>query len=205
MQAALDDIEVDALKHHVAAFAGDGLHDLLNPDYQTIDPLAIARRLSRLCRFAGGTREFYSVAQHSVLVSDYVSPEARPYALLHDAHEAFIGDFTAPVIAAMDFIARQYNWRLGGNAQDRESGKAGFSVMRMTLCRVWDDAILRAVGLEPAVYDAHREAIKAADAYVTRVELEHLVLDRGKVLAFTPLSAERAEQEWMQAFKQYCA
>lgn len=57
----------------------------------------IAHALSLVCRFAGHCRTFYSVAEHSVRVSDACSPVARPAALLHDAAEAYVGDMVRPL------------------------------------------------------------------------------------------------------------
>jgi hypothetical protein len=71
--------------------------DFLDPTHNVVQVTDIAHALSQVCRFAGHTREFYSVAQHSVLVSDIVSPENALIALFHDAVEAYIGDVTRPL------------------------------------------------------------------------------------------------------------
>lgn len=85
--------------------------DLSDPKPEMVDPLDIANALSNTGRFSGHTRAFYSVAQHSVLVALAVAEqlgdehphrsEALRWALLHDAHEAYTGDFTRPLKRAM--------------------------------------------------------------------------------------------------------
>jgi 5'-nucleotidase len=56
----------------------------------------IAHGLSMLCRYAGQSTYFYSVAEHSILVSLMVPPELALEALLHDATEAYLSDVVRP-------------------------------------------------------------------------------------------------------------
>ena len=73
-----------------------------DPDPSQLDAGDIARALANQCRFGGHSRVFYSVAQHSVIVSELV--EARGgdaedvfAALMHDATEAYLGDMPHPL------------------------------------------------------------------------------------------------------------
>ena len=77
--------------------------DVENPDPATIEMGDIAHSLARVARFCGHshTPGIWSVAQHSLVVERYVAeegygPRLRLLGLLHDAHEAYVGDRAAP-------------------------------------------------------------------------------------------------------------
>lgn len=78
----------------------------------------IAHSLALINRFTGHTYRPYSVAEHSLLVlhiarTEGASPAAQMAALMHDAHEAFVGDVSSPV-----------KWTVGEQWQAFEHGQA---------------------------------------------------------------------------------
>ena len=73
-----------------------------DPDPSQLDPDDIARALGNVCRFGGHAKAFYSVAQHSVIVSQLVEQRGGDAhdafaALMHDATEAYLGDMPHPL------------------------------------------------------------------------------------------------------------
>lgn len=73
--------------------------DLLDPRPEMIHIEDIAHALAMTCRFGGHSRDFYSVAQHSVAVAERCCPEHYMHGLLHDASEAYYGDVVRPLKA----------------------------------------------------------------------------------------------------------
>ena len=68
-------------------------------DYAAIETIADA--LAKMNRFNGGTRFPFSVARHSIIMSQQVPQPYKLEALLHDAHETVVGDIVTPMKLAV--------------------------------------------------------------------------------------------------------
>jgi 5'-nucleotidase len=123
---------------------GGHLFDLLHPETSRIEIEDIAHALSNQCRFTGHVREFYSVAQHSVIASLLVPQEDALHALLHYAAEAYLGDVSRPLKSLLpDYRAIE---------------------------RTVEAAVLAAFGLDPAM----PASVKAADNVMLATEKRDL-------------------------------
>ncbi len=116
----------------------------------------VSHALAQINRFTGAARRPYSVAEHSLLVLDILqhlfapaSVHARLAALMHDAHEAYCGDMSSPMKAAVG---------------------DGWKVLEHRLER----ALRSAWGLHTAAYD-HGDHIRQADLIALATERAQLM------------------------------
>jgi hypothetical protein len=162
------------------------LFDFNEPEEAIFSIADIAHALSHICRFAGHTREFYSVAQHSVLVADQLPPHLKLAGLLHDAAEAFLGDVSSPL-------------------------KAMLPDYRAIEARV-EAVVLQQFGLAPTL----PPEVKAVDLAVLVTEQRDLMPGRAADWAarsgaqpyafeIVPLAAEQARALFMQRYQELIA
>jgi hypothetical protein len=79
--------------------ATGGYFNIFEPDHPgngRIRVQTIGRALANMCRY-GGHCPYFSVAEHSVIVSHMVPEEFAAEALMHDAGEAIVGDLRRPL------------------------------------------------------------------------------------------------------------
>ena len=147
--------------------------DMLEPRAADVDFHEMALTLAHIPRFNACTEKPISVAQHLLIAALAAPVELRPWVLLHDAHEAVIGDIITPVVAALDAI---YVTRCGTTPSDWHKPSA----LVADLKHRHDVAIHAAAGL-PMPDEDQRAAIHEAD-------LRALVTERRDFLARPPLS-----------------
>jgi hypothetical protein len=167
--------------------------DLGRPKADDVNLTDISHHLSVINRFSGATIRPYSVAEHSLLVADIAERELRLpragvlAALMHDAHEAYLGDITWPV-----------KQMLGAHLQILEASLERAVQMRYGL-RTWSHT--------------YRDLIRSADRRALATERRDLmpahdepwsVLTGVEPVTWVDLtSSERCDctwQEWRTAF-----
>ena len=134
--------------------------DLLNPKPEMVCIEDIAHSLAYQCRYTGHTREFYSVAQHCVLMAGNPDLPGDPMAkLLHDAAETYIGD-----------IARPWKRLLAVDVPNTIPGNPRFAPVR-----VWEDKIQKVIGLALGIDLSHSAEVKESDIRMMATEIRDLM------------------------------
>jgi hypothetical protein len=93
---------MDSLDGFIGTFSGLRFWPL-DPNPEKILIEDVAHALAHQCRFGGHASKFYSVAEHSVHVSQLCRPEHALWGLLHDASEAYLVDLPRPLKLLPEF------------------------------------------------------------------------------------------------------
>lgn len=156
------------------ATASGGMWSIENPSVEQVHLRDLAAGLSRACRYAGQLSdevEFYSVAEHSVIMTSWAyeaglirTRSAAFLYLLHDGSEAYFGDMPTPLKALIpDF--RQL--------EDRAQG-----------------VIYEAFGVDQSLVKSLKPELKRID---TRVRI-----DEREVMILEPALSAGREALWQQ-------
>lgn len=87
---------ITQIDSYIETFSGKKFY-FLKPSLDDIVIEDIAHSLSMQCRYTGHASEFYSIAEHSILVSSLCSDDAKLWGLMHDASEAYLTDVASPI------------------------------------------------------------------------------------------------------------
>jgi len=150
---------------YIVTYTGKRIYPL-DPDPDEICIEDIAHALSNKCRFGGHTRAFYSVAQHSIIVSNFCGDPLN--GLLHDAAEAYLADVASTIKPAFPLL-----------------NKAEFLLM---------EAIYAHFDL-PDVTEEAKKAIKLTDKSVLRLEWNAL-MNNPNGYALHPKLMEAPKMHW---------
>lgn len=132
----------------------------------------VPETLARICRYGGSVPgNIYSVAQHCVIGADAAIEETgdarlAAYVLLHDAHEAVIGDLTTPVAKWLQALAIEL---YGVNYAGLIDGVIACAKNQLDL------AVWRAAGV-PKPNAAQKEAIAEYDLRLMATEQRQLLV-----------------------------
>jgi len=155
----------------------------LDPRHEDFDILDIAHALSNLCRFGGHVKKFYSVAEHSVYVSQHTKKGSALAGLMHDASEAYLVDMPRPIKIHMP----QYK-EIEANLQKFIAERYGIPYPFPPDVHIADDRILVSemrdlmIGVQP--WPGMPKPYPQPIAALTPKKAEKLFLDRFKELSF---------------------
>jgi uncharacterized protein len=125
--------------------------DLVNPRVEDVDFLEIADTLAHVYRWTGAARHDVSVAWHTIVGVEIAKwcklDHAIPYWLLHDAHEARLGDIATPVAEAYAAAITDEIMRAVFPVPRRDVAALSVRTAMVGLKGAHDDAIRMAAGL----------------------------------------------------------
>ncbi len=167
-------------------------YDLLNPKPHMVDLWRdVPEALARIPRFTGHIAAGpYSVAQHSVLGADALFRESKNSLLaaaflLHDAHEAYLGDIATPIGEAIGQMAglvlAGIVWGASPTKDDaalKQAERRGRIAAKTAIGELKaraDAAIWMAAGLNAEQMIALRPAVKDMDIRMLATERKHLL------------------------------
>jgi hypothetical protein len=107
----------------------------LDPKIEDICIEDIAHALSMICRFNGHCNRFYSVAEHSIIISDFLPVGENLAGLLHDGAEAYFCDLPRPIKE----LFPEYK-KLENKTQDLIFKK--FNIKKTEIIKRYDNSIL---------------------------------------------------------------
>ena len=177
--------------------ASGALFDLMDPEGSDFTLQDIAHGLGRVCRFAGQTNRFYSVAEHCFHVARLVPVELARAALLHDASEAFIGDVTRPLKALLPDY-RKIEQRIEDAISDRflidELGNASRTAIR--------HPAIKGADLAMCLVEA-RELMPTAPGYWSGLPVKPADWERARGTRLNCDRPEYATAAWLRAWHRY--
>jgi uncharacterized protein len=176
--------------------ASGTLFDIVDPEGSAFSLTDIAHGLGRVCRFAGHTNRFYSVAEHCCHVARLVPMQYGRAALLHDASEAFIGDVTRPLKALLpDYQVIEariedaiYLRFMGVPKGIVMGGGVGAAIKRADLAMCLAEA---------------RELMPHADGYWSNLPVDPADWDRARQVRLNCDRPEYATAAWLRAWHRY--
>lgn len=168
---------------------------LFDPRPEDVRLDVIAHALASINRYGGHAKRPYNVAEHSIHVAASVPPRLALRALLHDGHEAYIGDFVSPLKQEMSLNPHCVQPSI------------------KVLAKAWDLAIYVRLGL-PLEFDLSEEdqqIIHAADLAVGAAEMHAFgwpCTSPGRESAIAPvrikfMGFDEAKTLWLRWFHYY--